>query len=565
MSTAQSAVKMEIQAALTCEICENDRKLKWKCIDCGRFMCQRCRDVVHPKWPSAQDHTVVNIKDVGRKQKSTGTEPHKLDFTKLKCSKHAGQNSCLFCNSCGKLVCATCVAKTHKKHDLLEISEGYENRIESIKNEQKTIGKKIKFLIAATKKLEERKTCEQSTYEKVKQEVFNFERVLVEQIKQRTNQIVTELDQSLKTFKELVVKEEREAKRKERTLKEKRDELVQLTETRNAQEVFSFSESLEPTFEVNVKTSLQHIPIFCPGDLSNIEHGRLENSISKDIKLHVVTQFTIDTEAVNDLVSCPDGSFWVYNDTSRQVQKAIPDGDTLKVLPNVKLDMIDMSSFSNGEILASILESSNLVYIQPDKQKVQNSNFSVSPLATLAVHITRDEKVIVGAAEKGGWFPIQGPGQLIIMDQTGRWRKLFEVDNKNRPLFSVPVRVTTSSNSNIAVIDVISNDLLGRIIVLDDGGKVLNIYTGNPEINNEHCPFRPMDIVTSQSDRFVIAESYNYFLHILSSTGILMQCLDTKKVGIEQPKSLSVDYNGHFYIGSEKSKQKAKIFVLENF
>ncbi|CAC5380479.1 TRIM33 [Mytilus coruscus] len=557
---------MEIQAALICEICENDRKLKWKCIECGRFMCQRCRDVVHPKWPSAQDHTVVDIKDVGRKSKSTGTEPHKLDLNKLKCSKHSGQNSCLFCNSCCKLVCATCVAKTHKKHDLLEISEGYKNRIDSIQNEQKTIEKKIKILNTTTKKLDERKTCEHSTYEKVKQDVLNFDRVLVEQVKQRTNQIVAELDQSLRTFTELVAKEEKEAKRKERTLKEKRDELVRLTGTRNAQEVFSFSDSFEPFFEVNVKTSFQHVPKFCPGDLSNIvhAHGRLESSLSKDIKLQVVTQFTIDTEAVNDLVSCPDGSFWVYNDESRQVQKAVPDGNTLKVMSKVKLDMIDMSSFSNGEILASILGSSNLVYIQPDKQKVQNSNFSVSPLATLAVHVTRDEKVIVGAADKGDWFPIQGPRQLIVMDQTGRWRKLFEVDSKNKPLFNVPVRVTTSSDSNIAVIDVISEDLLGRIIVLDEGGKIVNIYTGNPEINNEHCLFRPMDIVTSQSDSFVIAESYNYFLHILNSKGNLMLYLDTKKVGIDQQKSLAVDYNGHFYIGV-KCKQKAKIFFLKNF
>jgi hypothetical protein len=81
---------------------------------------------VHPKFPLAQDHIIIDIKDIHQHQ----SEP-KLEFTQLKCGVHTGQKSCLYCNTCDELVCPLCIAKTHnKQHDLIEISEGYHIRAE---------------------------------------------------------------------------------------------------------------------------------------------------------------------------------------------------------------------------------------------------------------------------------------------------------------------------------------------------------------------------------------------------------------------------------------------------
>jgi hypothetical protein len=76
------------QTALVCQLCENDPKLKWKCLDCGLLMCQRCRDKVHPKFSLAKDHIIIDIKDIHQHQ----SEP-KLEFTQLKCGVHTGFNS----------------------------------------------------------------------------------------------------------------------------------------------------------------------------------------------------------------------------------------------------------------------------------------------------------------------------------------------------------------------------------------------------------------------------------------------------------------------------------------
>ena len=86
------------QTALVCQLCENDPNIKWKCLDCELLMCQRCRDKVHPKFPLAQDHIIIDIKDIHQHQ----SEP-KLEFTQLKCGVHTGQKSCLYCNTCMNL------------------------------------------------------------------------------------------------------------------------------------------------------------------------------------------------------------------------------------------------------------------------------------------------------------------------------------------------------------------------------------------------------------------------------------------------------------------------------
>jgi hypothetical protein len=44
-----------------------------------------------------------------------------------------------------------------------------------------------------------------------------------------------------------------------------------------------------------------------------------------------------------------------------------------------------------------------------------DSLYDVSPLLPTAVHVTHDNKVIVGAIEKGPCFPVTGPRQVIII------------------------------------------------------------------------------------------------------------------------------------------------------
>lgn len=98
------------QTALVCQLCENEPKIKWKCLQCSLMMCQRCRDKVHPKFKSAESHQILDLKDVGKLKFE-----EEVDFSQFKCDQHSGQACCLFCEGCKIMICPRCVAGIHKK------------------------------------------------------------------------------------------------------------------------------------------------------------------------------------------------------------------------------------------------------------------------------------------------------------------------------------------------------------------------------------------------------------------------------------------------------------------
>ncbi|XP_071170330.1 uncharacterized protein [Mytilus edulis] len=64
MAFSQSVIRS--QAPAKCGICDNDRPIKWKCINCDNLLCNHCKEKVHPNLKNTENHQVVNIKDVGQ-------------------------------------------------------------------------------------------------------------------------------------------------------------------------------------------------------------------------------------------------------------------------------------------------------------------------------------------------------------------------------------------------------------------------------------------------------------------------------------------------------------------
>ena len=54
------APAVEAQNMISCQICEVNEKLEWKCL----LMCMNCYEKIHPKFKKAKDHRIINIKEV---------------------------------------------------------------------------------------------------------------------------------------------------------------------------------------------------------------------------------------------------------------------------------------------------------------------------------------------------------------------------------------------------------------------------------------------------------------------------------------------------------------------
>ena len=226
-----------------------------------------------------------------------------------------------------------------------------------------------------------------------------------------------------------------------------------------------------------------------------------------------------------------------------------------------------MTLTPSGDFLFCLRGSPILHVIKSATDEVKETTFTVSPLQPIGVHVTRDSRVIIGAVETGSYLPATGPRQVIVMDQSGYQQQVFEYDKDKQPLFTAPARVTSNSY-NIGVIDVLSKDGLGQVIIIDYDGVVRNVFKGQADVNKHDSPLIPNDIVSTQSGNFVISDSRNHTMHVLSNEGEIVTYYNTLRMGIAIPFSVSLGHTGELYIGCGTSKvkgEKAKVFKIDNF
>jgi hypothetical protein len=356
------------QTALVCQLCENDPKLKWKCLDCGLLMCQRCRDKVHPKFPLAQDHIIIDIKDIHQHQ----SEP-KLEFTQLKCGVHTGQKSCLYCNTCDELVCPLCIATTHnKQHDFIEISEGYQIRAEKIRNGLKNIDQKIQLQIRGEEDLGKIKLQEHANFKKTRKEILDFEKALSAAVKAHVNKLLSELDQQWRDVSKSIDEETNKVKKNQKTLLEQNDKINDIIQSCDPKDMLCVSDTFLKSLETDIKpinNSLPQVPKFVSGDISKFPslHGNLVKAppLNYQTKLEVVKQFATDIGGVNNFLICRDGTLWICD--NRQLQKVNPVGETLHVISIIKVTIHNMALTSSEDLLLAIIGKSTIQVIPSGK------------------------------------------------------------------------------------------------------------------------------------------------------------------------------------------------------
>ncbi|VDI34490.1 Hypothetical predicted protein [Mytilus galloprovincialis] len=61
---ALSKPQLGIQSPIQCQLCEQDPKISWKCLECDLLMCSACKNNIHPKIKTAGEHRIVAIKDI---------------------------------------------------------------------------------------------------------------------------------------------------------------------------------------------------------------------------------------------------------------------------------------------------------------------------------------------------------------------------------------------------------------------------------------------------------------------------------------------------------------------
>ncbi|XP_063433836.1 uncharacterized protein LOC134715530 [Mytilus trossulus] len=557
MAFSQSIKKSQIP--INCHLCDTEKNIRWKCIDCELLICDKCKDGRHLRIKNAQEHKVISIKDIG-------LYSGELDFTNIKCPDHATQSCCLFCKICDSLVCPTCVSKVHKKHanDLIEISEAYHMKKESLKEGQ------IKFQMeerkAGTKKeqLVKRKDVEKAKHSKVIQDILNHENMLKSDIDKYIKELKDEVDENLKTIFKSIDTDLSIVSQSMKLSNEKNNKVEELIKSTDVANFFSDARRLEKSMEASVpktKPSYNSIPKFVPGEITQSNVGVLQSEESSEelgVSFDIIQKYQTELTAILDIVPCVDNSVWISSNLDSCLINAIPKGKELNVVSTFNIKVFGMAITSPNIILLSVGES-RLKQLNITTGKLSDTVYDVSPLVSTSIHITSDNKVIVGGNDDD-----LGRRAVFIMNEQGDHETVYEHDKHNQPIFTYPRSITSTSNGNIHVVDC-DPGKEGRVVVLTTGSGVINSYKGHPEIN-KNSPFQPNIIVTTPSDNVMVVELATYVIHILDNKGNLVSWFDTEDIGILCPSSLAFTPTGQLYIGCSKKEsstaKEAKIYEV---
>ncbi|XP_076104397.1 uncharacterized protein LOC143073045 [Mytilus galloprovincialis] len=543
--------------SINCNLCETEKNIKWKCLTCGVLMCSKCKDKIHLM--IGKDHKVVDIKNVG-------LPVEELDFTNIKCQDHSGQSSCLFCTNCDKLVCPTCIAKVHKKHDLTEISDAYNLKKERLKKRQSKLQKEKNEITATKDQANMIYDAENSNYAKVSTDILNHEKVLKQAVEKHIAKLRNELDQNHKACTKANEESIKAISKSERQIEEKfRDvqDFINTTDiTKFFKEVCQMERSIEvsiPKPEISCRKTLQFIPEEITqsniGVLQSVDMPLPEVKVS----LSVVNQYQTNISIVGYLSPCPDDSLWIACAIDEVVQKLKPEGTKLKTIST--FNMVYGIAVTASDDLHVSTEESGLQMISSTTGKVTDSVYDISPLIPIGIHVTSDGQVIVG----GG--TIEGRRAVFVLNKSGDHEAVYEHDQHNQPIFRCPRSITTTSNGNIHVSDY-DPDLeedSGKVVVLGPGGDVINIYKGDTEINKEE-PFKPEEVVTTPRDNVIVVDLDTETLHILNNSGQLITYIKTTDHGIKDPFALAFSPTGQLYIGCSKlnssTAKEAKLYKV---
>ncbi|XP_076103763.1 uncharacterized protein LOC143072611 [Mytilus galloprovincialis] len=557
MAFSQSVKKSQIP--INCHLCDTEKN-KWKCIDCELLMCDKCKDGRHLRIKNAQDHRVISIKDIG-------LHSRELDFTNIKCPDHASQSCCLFCKICDSLVCPTCVSKVHKKHanDLIEISEAYHMKKERLKNEHSKIKMEEKNAVTKKEQLVKRKNAENAKYSKVIQDILNHGKVLKSDIDKYIKELKDEVDANLKTiFQSLdtdlsIVAKSMEYSNEKNT---KVDDLIKSTDLAN---FFSDVRKMEKSMEVPVlktQSSYNSIPKFVPGKITHSHVGVLQSEESSEeliVSFDIIQEYQTELTMITGIIPCVDNSVWISSNKDDCLIYAIPTGKELNVVSKFNMKVYDMAITTSNNLLLCVHGKSRIQQLIITTGKLSDTVYNVSPLFSTAIHITSDNKVIVG-----GNSDKLGRRAVFVMNEQGDHETVYEHDQHNQPILIYPLSITSTSNGNIHVVDR-KQGKEGRVVVLTTGRGVINSYKGHPEINKVYT-FKPNRIVTTPRDNVMVTDLDTHTIHILDSKGRLVSWYNTEDIGILYPLSFGFTPTGQLYIGCGRqagsTDKEAKIYEV---
>ncbi|VDI57316.1 Hypothetical predicted protein [Mytilus galloprovincialis] len=299
-------------------------------------------------------------------------------------------------------------------------------------------------------------------------------------------------------------------------------------------------------------------------DISKASTGT--NEVTSVVISSVCNSYTTTLPAVHTLLCSNDDLIYFHYNTITSDNYQFVKGkllkSSIKILQTFEKQIFDFTIMKNGEILLKEFGGNiiQLVSLSGEFKTVLDS----SPMRPLAIHVNKDNEVIVGMREQGPPFPVQdfSVRQVILFGSDYQRKVTLEFDKEGNKLFSYANRIRTDSRNVVYVIDRFDNANHGRIVAVDINGRLKFTYDGPKGLGT----FQPEGTTITPSDNIVVADYNNKALHVINSKGDLLGLqFIFKDLRIHSPLGLCFDNKGYLLIGCGigENENYGKIHVVK--
>lgn len=533
------------QVPLCCQFCDNINEIKWKCFDCSLLLCDKCKIKLHSKVSFQKEHNIVDIRNVSQIKVSSNENLEK--YLTLSCHLHPSKSCCLFCKTCDNLICPVCLLKNHKDHALEQIHETFERKRTALETIVDKIDKECLGIVQKEQQtFDELWSKHQHQQQKTKESIQVQTETLTSQILSYSSKLLEQHYSFNHGLNGMFESKKKVLDQHEQDLLDKRNKIETILNSTNLAEVFEHSKGLSKTPEIT-KPDLSNAMLgFLEGQA--LDENHLQRMFGSLVEIRPFKTYTTDLPDVG-VIAWHGDYLWVANKEKKTLQKIKP-GLVLEIESCMNdIEISDFSITKSGELVLKLSKSNKLKIVsQNGKQKILRDFSSMKPTA---VYVSGVGDVIVGVKENGPNFVLSGNSrrQLVTLTPSGKNKTTFEYDQNDKRLFTYVWNITSTRSGDICVIDRLSDEFDGRLVMVDPKGQSKWVYHGQSKERYIIDAFKPRNIIAVEDGNIIVTERLNHFLYVFSSSGRLLVRMVTSGIDIYLPQSLCVDTLGNLWIG----------------
>ncbi|CAC5382968.1 unnamed protein product [Mytilus coruscus] len=232
MAFSQSIKRAQVPKS--CELCETDTNIKWKCVQCNTLMCEKCKKI-HLKVQTSIKHHIVDVKS-----SETKTEMEHTTITdNIPCQIHERKLNCMFCRTCNHLVCPECITDSHKKHDLDSIDKVCNEKKRELKELESKFSDTFTLCKIEDSKVNDFKTKYKQFFAESVQKINQQEKLIIDEVRKYAKVLREQLESEKQRIEKSITEKEKNIAEVKENLLNNQSNIQEILDSNQAAKVFS--------------------------------------------------------------------------------------------------------------------------------------------------------------------------------------------------------------------------------------------------------------------------------------------------------------------------------------